>query len=193
MRLLDGPGGGQSFLVSRCPLFVRAVETPTLIPGEGEWNVLDLPDDVPEVGEVIHVYGRLKGTFSEAFYCGPSRSSGGYAQFADYRHVPINDTQRLVLRDNDTWAQWCRDKAIELGIQIPEPGVRSPGLATTTGEDPMESQEQHGTEGELREEDVTQSDNLDDKVSEGADLPPARAGGTAEGEDAPAETPDADE
>lgn len=43
-------------------------------------------------------------------------------------------------------------------------------------------EQEHGGE-ELREEDVTREDGLDDRVREGEGLPPATAGGTAEGED----------
>lgn len=117
MKLLDGPGAGKDFLVRRCPIFVRVVETPDAAlfdAGRSTWDVLDMPDDEPQRGEVIHVY-RREGRVDLAWIDGPT-ARGRYA-FAEYRHVPTMPEEERDLRER--WPEWCVAKAAELGVEVP--------------------------------------------------------------------------
>lgn len=105
MRLLDGPGAGKDFMVRRCPLFLRAVESATLVPGEGEWDVLDMPNDAPGDHEQIWIYRRV--TAASRCHVNWGRGRGGFYEMADYRYVEATDDLRERLRDNGTWRQWC--------------------------------------------------------------------------------------
>lgn len=59
LEVLDGPIAGATFTVDRCPQMVRCVQA-----ADGTTDILNGPDDVPRLDEVVHWYrwdGHLTG------------------------------------------------------------------------------------------------------------------------------------
>ena len=112
--LRGGPADG-AYAVTRAPLFLRAVVSPS-----GEKDVLDQLDDEPRHGERISVYRRTStpDQVGMVFIC-RGRSSGAYAS-AKYEHLPDVDGQ--AVRETAAWRSWVsqRHEVAEYGAVMPE-------------------------------------------------------------------------
>lgn len=98
VRVLDGPARGAVLSLRRAPMYMRVVIDP-----HGKVDALDQVDDVPEPGETVHVYARLRGTRSQV-----SVRPGGCYETGDYEHMPDVEAERL--RDTDAWRAWAREQ-----------------------------------------------------------------------------------
>ena len=101
ITLIDGPAAGD-YQTDRAPRFLRAVTDP-----RGGRHCLDLPHDLPEEEETLHIYRRVGDPFT-ANVCGPGRS-GKTERFARYRIM--EGVEEEGLRDPHAWAGWCRERS----------------------------------------------------------------------------------
>jgi hypothetical protein len=117
----DGPAKGQTLMLRRAPVLLRAVVTPA-----GEWNALDLLEDTPAEDEAVTVYVRATpATAVHLLVRGRGgRREGGWYQSAEYR-IFEEQPAPVITRDNTMWREWC-----EL-IRKRMPRLAEPGGAST--------------------------------------------------------------
>jgi len=114
IRLLDGPGVDLTFDARNAPSFLRVVC------GTDRWDCLDVIDDEPRDGEIVHVYALVPGTYSVGFACGRGNGAGGAFVTGDYRHVP--DAPVDLLYDHAQWRAWAaltHEARCETGHPLP--------------------------------------------------------------------------
>ncbi len=100
-KLLDGPGRGTTFCVSRCPVFLRVVKS-----HRGIWDVLNELEDEPKPEEEIFPYQRVTQPYG-AFIDGTGQHF--YMGMADYQFINelVPDS---TLRDTVLWQGWCKER-----------------------------------------------------------------------------------
>ena len=97
---IDGPAEGQALELRRTPVMLRVVHHGLT----GEWDALDLLEDVAEPAETIHVY-RLRGEVSSYHVLCAQRSRSRFINQASYGYLgPVADE---LVRDNAAWVRWC--------------------------------------------------------------------------------------
>lgn len=99
---LDGPAAGVGLNLRHAPRFLRVVQN---IEFAGLFDALDQPGDEPLLGERVHVYEMVSGSFGCAFICG--RGGGGPVgryEWGVYTHRP--DVDGEPLRDTQKWRTW---------------------------------------------------------------------------------------
>lgn len=99
----DGPAKGQSLMLQRAPLFLRAVRS-----RNGKWDALDQLEDQAKPTEAVYAYIRV-GEPGVAFidYRGRGgRREGRRLATAEYRIVQAGIAEPIK-RNNDEWTAWC--------------------------------------------------------------------------------------
>ncbi|MGV3661342.1 MAG: hypothetical protein ACO1TE_14230 [Prosthecobacter sp.] len=103
----DGPAGGQTLMLRRCPLFLRVV-----IDGQTV-DALDQVEDTPAPSEDVHVYVRQPGAMQKAVHVNTGRKpGGGWFCRADYKLHEIQPTDAQA-RSTGLWRQWCEAQAAQ--------------------------------------------------------------------------------
>lgn len=101
IEFTDGPAAGTHLCLRRTPLLLRVV----IDQASGQVDALDQLDDVPRLGESIHVYVRQ----GEAFRGFIDSDKGGYSGpfiAANYSYFPWQPADE-VARDNPRWQKWA--------------------------------------------------------------------------------------
>lgn len=101
-KLLDGPGAGQSFVVKRCPVFLRVVHSKA-----SGWDVLNEKDDTPKDDEEVYVYQRVSEPV-KAFVDGTGLHT--LMVIAEYKFLDLMIGENLI-RSNENWKWWCQNEA----------------------------------------------------------------------------------
>lgn len=102
----DGPAKGQTLMLHRAPLFLRAVHDAVT----GKWDALDQLGDTPKPTERIFCYV-LTGPPSHC-HIRSSGGRGGFYSVANYRAILPNPLPQEIMRDNKAWADWCETQPI---------------------------------------------------------------------------------
>jgi len=97
----DGPAKGQHLMLKRTPIYLRVVQS------EGKWDALDMPEDDPRNGEVVHAY-RLKER-SGMCHVNMGSGKGGFYPIAIYRAVSPQPTVG-EMANRSAWVKWCEDQ-----------------------------------------------------------------------------------
>lgn len=105
IKFVDGPAAGQTLMVRRAPLFLRAV-----ISEASEWDALDQLTDLPTPVETCHVYVRVREP-GRVHLHGPK--IGGWYATGSYRYYEPQPAQ-AILRRRETWEQWATKEAVKL-------------------------------------------------------------------------------
>ena len=117
MIILHGGPADGAYAVTRAPLFLRALVSPS-----GKTDVLDQLDDEPRPRERVSVYRRTTtpDQIGVVFICGRSRSASGPSVSAAYEHLPDVDGQ--AVRETAAWRSWVsqRHEVAEYGAVMPE-------------------------------------------------------------------------
>lgn len=87
--------------LERAPLFLRFVRNT-----RGEWDALDLQDDLPEPDEEITV-GKREPGFGRIHVDRIVRGKRVGSNFETATYQPIAGPPLDVLRDNARWREWC--------------------------------------------------------------------------------------
>lgn len=104
INFLDGPAKGTVLELRRAPLLLRVVIDRTT----GEVDALDQLEDVPRLGEAVHVYHR-QGAPRRFHVRYSGRRDGrrsGCVLAADYALFPFQPADE-VARDNERWQKWA--------------------------------------------------------------------------------------
>lgn len=112
ISFLDGPAAGVVLVLNRLPLFIRVVEKPDAPAGQ-KWDALDLLDDAPASGEVVHVYERVKEPRQIHIRFAPSKGRSGWYWVAEYRHHPASESDRDAVRETKIWQAYAVALAAE--------------------------------------------------------------------------------
>lgn len=103
-RFLDGPAKGQTLMLRRAPVFLRAVQGPS------GWDALDQLDDTPAANERIVVY-RLIG--EPTWMHVRMTKGGGIFRGGTYRVVDPQPPED-VLRQTAAWRAWAHEAMLAL-------------------------------------------------------------------------------
>lgn len=98
----DGPAAGVDLPFRRKPMFLRVVQN-----SAGKWDVLNNPEDTPELDERIHAY-QVAGEPLRGFWDGTDKSgrrTGGMFSMVTYRYIQDQPPDE-ILRDNRLWQAW---------------------------------------------------------------------------------------
>ena len=96
MRLTDGPAEGQSFRISRAPLFVRIVE------GPGGWDILNMLDDRIQENERPYCYVWQDIPTVAHFR---QKTGSGWRALGLYRLFEPQPRLEIMM-DQDKWEAW---------------------------------------------------------------------------------------
>lgn len=110
-KFLDGPAGGKSIDLRRCPHFLRVV-----ISEAGELDALDQLSDEPRADEKVYVYEIEPGSWGEVYV-----RPGGRFEHGRYRHLAHADGE--AVRETEAWRKWtaAENEKRQLGLLAPWP------------------------------------------------------------------------
>lgn len=114
-KFLNGPAAGKSLLHKRAPVMLRVVQD-----ADGNFDVLDMPEDEPQPDEAIFVYIAVPNTFSSGHVTRTPRSKSFWFNSNDY---VLFDPQpeNGEARHRESWERWCDgltdDQLVKYGHQ----------------------------------------------------------------------------
>jgi hypothetical protein len=94
--ILDGPAAGQTFMLTRTPIFLRVTEK------NGKWDALNETYDEALPGEKLHAYLLVA---HHGYACVDGKNFRGRCAMASYAYIDAQPTGD-ILRDNEQWAMW---------------------------------------------------------------------------------------
>ena len=100
-------------MLTRSPVYLRVTEK------AGAWDALDQLDDVPESGELVHVYWLVEKP--GWMHLQRRRGGGGTFSVASYSLCPEQPLYS-ILRDTALWREWtdAQPRTFALGHPLPQ-------------------------------------------------------------------------
>ncbi|PQO39362.1 hypothetical protein C5Y96_05770 [Blastopirellula marina] len=101
IEFIEGPAAGTHLCLRRTPLLLRVV----IDRASGQVDALDQLEDVPRLGESIHVYRREGEPLRGMIDSGKGGYTGPFVA-ATYLYFPWQPADE-VARDNQRWQKWA--------------------------------------------------------------------------------------